>query len=337
MNNQYTEVLVGCYGEKDSACIHWLKIDAESGDIERLGEQEGIINPSFLAKHPMKNRVYAVSEVEDGEVVCYELDGGNRRLKEKGRLPTHGGPCYAEVSTCGNYLFVSNYSRAGVVVYALNEKGDLQEEVEYIDFTSANNQVSHIHTVRQIPKTSSVIMTDIGESKLYIYQWDEKQMRLLPSQSITIPEKVGPRHIAFHPDKQVLYVVNEYQSSVFVYRYAESSAAIQCIQEIETVQDLKNYGAEIQYFEGKVITSNRGADSLTLFHVREDGRLEKETSIPVSGEWPRHFCSNQSINNQLFVCNQNSNNITVLHQKNDTYSMTNNTFTIQKPVCIIDI
>lgn len=337
MDNQYTEVLVGSYGEEDSACIHWLKIHAESDEVERLGEQDGIINPSFLAKHPEKNYVYAVSEVEDGEVVCYEMDYENHCLKEESRLPTHGGPCYAEVSTCGDYLFVSNYSKAGVVVYALNEKGGLQKEVEYIDFTSANNQASHIHTVRQIPKTSSVIMTDIGESKLYIYQWDEKQMRLLPSQSITIPEKAGPRHIAFHPDIPVLYVVNEYQSSVFVYQYAERAASIQCIQEIETVHDLKNYGAEIQYFDGKVITSNRGADSLTLFHVKEDGRLEKESSIPVSGEWPRHFCSNQLINNQLFVCNQNSNNITVLHQIDDTYSMTNDTFSIRNPVCIIDV
>lgn len=122
MDNQYTEVLVGCYGEGGSACIHWLKIHAESGEIERLGERNGIVNPSFLAKHPVKNRVYAVSEVEDGEVVCYELDDENHRLKEEGRLPTHGGPCYAEVSDCGNYLFVSNYSRAGVVVYALDEK-----------------------------------------------------------------------------------------------------------------------------------------------------------------------------------------------------------------------
>ncbi|MEK4298568.1 beta-propeller fold lactonase family protein [Oceanobacillus sp. FSL W8-0428] len=337
MDNQYTEVLVGCYGEGGSACIHWLKIHAESGEIERLGERNGIVNPSFLAKHPVKNRVYAVSEVEDGEVVCYELDDENHRLKEEGRLPTHGGPCYAEVSDCGNYLFVSNYSRAGVVVYALDEKGDLQKEVEYIDFTSANNQDSHIHTVRQIPKTSFVIMTDIGESRLYIYQWDEKQMRLLPSQSITIPEKAGPRHIAFHPDMPVLYVANEYRSSVLVYQYVDRAASIQCIQEIETVNNLKNYGAEIQYFDGKVITSNRGSDSLTLFHVRENGRLEKEISIPVSGEWPRHFCSNQLINNQLFVCNQNSNNITVLHQKNDTYSITNDTFIIQKPVCIIGV
>lgn len=337
MDKQYTEVLVGCYGKEDSACIHWLKIHAESGKIKRLGGQDGIANPSFLVKHPVKNRVYAVSEVENGEVVCYELDDENHCLKEEDRLPTHGGPCYAEVSGCGKYLFVSNYSRAGVVVYALNENGGLQEEVEYIAFTSANNQASHIHTVRQIPETSFVIMTNIGKSKLCIYQWDEKQMRLLPSQSITIPEKVGPRHIAFHPDMPMLYVVNEYQSSVFVYKYAESSASIQCIQEIETVHDLKNYGAEIQYFDGKLITSNRGADSLTLFRVREDGRLEKENSIPVSGEWPRHFCSNQLINNQLFVCNQNSNNITVLRQKNDTYSMTNDTFTIQKPVCIIGI
>ncbi|WP_152658587.1 beta-propeller fold lactonase family protein [Oceanobacillus sp. CFH 90083] len=337
MDKQYTEVLVGCYGEEDSACIHWLKIDAGSGDIERLGKQDGIINPSFLAKHPVKNYVYAVSETEAGEVVCYEIDYENHRLKEESRLPTHGGPCYAEVSACGNYLFVSNYSKAGAVVYALNEIGGLQEEVEHIAFTSEDNQISHIHTIRQIPGTSFVIMTDIGRSKIYIYQWDENQKHLLLSQSMTIPEKAGPRHIAFHPDKPVLYVVNEYQSSVFVYQYTDRAASMQCIQEVETVHEWKNYGAEIQYVAGKVITSNRGADSLTLFHVREGGRLEKEISIPVEGEWPRHFCSNQSINKQLFVCNQNSDNITVFRQMNNTYSMISDTFPIQKPVCIVGI
>lgn len=335
MNEQSTEVLIGCYGEENEACIHWLRIHAESGEIDRLGEQDGIANPSFLTKHPVKNRVYAVSEVEDGEVVCFELDYEKYHLKEKKRLPTHGGPCYAEVSSCGNYLFVSNYSKASVMVYALCEKGDLQEEIDRIDFSSEND--SHIHTIRQIPGTSFVAITDIGKSKIYFYQWEEVQKRLLPFQSIKVPGEAGPRHLAFHPDKPIMYVVNEYQSSVLVYRFGEQLTSTQCIQEIKTVDISKNYGAEIQYIDGKVITSNRGADSLTIFQVKADGTLEEETSVSTEGSWPRHFCSNQSIVNQLFVCNQHSDNLIVIKQINDTYSVINDTFFVSSPVCVISI
>ncbi|MFD1415957.1 lactonase family protein [Oceanobacillus jeddahense] len=337
MDNQTMEVLIGSYGEENSACIQWLQIHAESGEVQWLGEQDGIANPSFLAKHPTQKRVYAVSEVPEGEVVCYELHDDTHCLKERQRLPTHGGPCYVEVSACGGYLFVSNYSNSGVVVYALDEKGDLQEEIEYLDFTSTNNGASHIHTVRQIPGSSRILMTDIGKSKIYIYEWDKEKRRLLPFQNLTIPEKTGPRHVAFHPEKSIVYVINEYQSTVLVYQYTDQSVFLQCIQEIETVSEQKNYGAEIQYVDGKIITSNRGADSLTFFHVTEDGLLEKETSILTGGKWPRHFCSNQLLNNQLFICHQNSNNITIFKQINNTYLMKNNTISVQSPVCIIKI
>ncbi|GIO24652.1 beta-propeller fold lactonase family protein [Oceanobacillus sp. J11TS1] len=337
MNNQDTELLIGCYGEDGKACIHWLKIHAGSSSMHRLGKKDGISNPSFLAKHPTKERVYAVSEVEDGEVVCYRLDYKNHQLEERSRLRTHGGPCYAEASACGKYLFVSNYSNPSVVVYALKENGDFQEEVERIDVPSENAADSHIHTVRQIPGTSFIAMTDIGGSKIYIYQWNARQRSLLPVQAIPAPDNAGPRHIAFHPDQSIMYVVNEYQSSVFVYRYAEQFACIQLIQQINTVDVAKNYGAEIQYIGGKIITSNRGADSLTIFHVKEDGKLENETSIPTGGAWPRHFCSNQSIHHQLFVSNQKSNNITVIKQIGGKYSITNDTFSISSPACIIAI
>ena len=337
MDKRNTEVLVGCYGEVDLACIHWLNIHAESGEVTPLGEQAGIANPSFLVKHPVKNRVYAISEAADGEVVCYELDYEAHRLKERRRLPTHGGPCYAEVSACGKYLFISNYSNAGVVVFALDDNGDLQEEAEHIAFVSENRQASRIHTVRQIPETSLFLLTDIGKSNIYLYQWDEERRSLLPFQSLTVPEKAGPRHVAFHPEKPIVYVVNEYTSTVSVYQYAVPSDSLQCIQTVETVREIRNYGAEIQFLDGKVITSNRGSDTLSLFKVTENGTLEKEGSISAGGEWPRHFCSNQWEDKQLFVCHQHSNNLAIFKQMNGTFSMMNNTFSIQSPACIIDL
>lgn len=334
------EWLVSCYGQESEACIHWLEMDDKTGKMNCLGKKDGIIHPSFLARHPYKNRLYAISEVEEGEVVCYEIDRDNHQLMERNRLATNGGPCYVEAGRNGQCLFVCNYSKARISVYTLWENGDLKEEVEQIIYPAENGEETRIHTIRQVPNTDYIIATDIGKSKLYIYKWEEMAAELNFIQEVSVPDQAGPRHIAFHPDQPIFYVVNEYQSTVVVYAYEDHFSNVELIQCVETVSDEQNttnYGAEIQYVDGMIITSNRGHDSLTFFHVQKDGLLQKQTDILTGGNWPRHFFCDSCSGYRLFVMNQHSNNITIFQRDQDTFLPLGYAYSIKEPVCIIDL
>lgn len=107
--NQFN-VFVGCYGENEQESLHWLRFDSERGKLEAVSSFSGIENPSFITLNSVGNRLYAVSEVEAGEVVSFEIDYQTKSLKELNRKSAHGwAPCFTEVDRDDQYLFTVNY------------------------------------------------------------------------------------------------------------------------------------------------------------------------------------------------------------------------------------
>jgi 6-phosphogluconolactonase (cycloisomerase 2 family) len=79
----------------------------------------------------------------------------------------------------------------------------------------------------------------------------------------------GPRHIAFHSQMPLAYVINELDSSVTTYRFDAQRGSLQPIQILPSIPASytgNNTGAEIAVaLSGRVVyASNRGHDSIAL-------------------------------------------------------------------------
>src|SRR5699024_4682491 len=101
-------------------------------------------NPSFLTVNRKKEHLYAISEVDNGEVVCFGIDHQERKIHEINRHFTKGGPCYVELGANEDYIFTANYGGGSIVVHALNENGEIEKETDFLTYQSKKKCVRSI-------------------------------------------------------------------------------------------------------------------------------------------------------------------------------------------------
>ena len=58
-------VYIGTYTKTEEQGIHWLKLDMGTGKLTASGKLSGQKNPSFLAIHPNKKFLYAVTALSN--------------------------------------------------------------------------------------------------------------------------------------------------------------------------------------------------------------------------------------------------------------------------------
>ena len=126
----------------------------------------------------------------------------------------------------------------------------------------------------------------------------------------------GPRHLSCHPNKRMVFVINELNSTITSCLYDQSTGAL---NEIESVSTLpadyteKSYCADIHVSpDGNYLYgSNRGHNSIVIFKIDQiSGKLTLVDHQSVKGEWPRNFMIDPT-GKFLLVANQHSNNIVV--------------------------
>lgn len=286
----------------------------------------------FLEVNIGKSCLYTISEVEQGEVICYGIDPDHKQLTEWSRHPTHGGPCYVEVN--GDYVFVSNYTGGNLVVYRTSENGKIEEEADCIHISTD----SKLHTIRRLPESDYYVATDLGKHKLYFFYFNQETGKLWFRFEVETPYPSGPRHIDFHPEIAAFYVVNEFDSTVLVYEYELEKELVKLKQRISTLpSDCKqeNYGAEVQCSGKFLYVSNRGHDSITTYQIINKGLLKNHAISRLGSKWPRHFQSKFLGEKHVIVANEHSNELMVMRktQKNElVYS--NQRYAVPRPVCV---
>lgn len=337
-NEDIYHVYVGTYGDEQDEAIQLLEFNTAYGGLKKLASASGIKKPSYLTVNKDQNRLYAVSEVEDGEVVSFNVDLSKLKLTEINRQETNGnGPCFLTLDHNEKHLFTVNYGEGTITAHVLGQGGSigLLSDMKL----HAGGKQSHPHTIAAIPETNKYIVTDLGLDKLYVYEFEEKISQFVLVNEVDAVKGSGPRHLAIKQDMQVIYVVNEFHSAISVFTYDEQVENLVLMQEIETIPtDFKgeNYGAHIQIAHSKSIlyVSNRGHHSIAVYRIRKDGKLTLIDFVLTMGEWPRHFAITPD-EAYLLVANEHTNSIVMMKIDEDGIPRsTGNEYAIKAPVCL---
>ena len=183
---------------------------------------------------------------------------------------------------------------------------------------------SHPHAVIFDPTGQYVIVPDKGFDRTFFFAF--RDGRLTPTAQGYAASAAGaaPRHTTFHPTLPVLYVNNELDSTVTVFRWADGQATErQVISTLGSGYAGHNTTAEIMASPcGRhLYVSNRGQDSIVRFTVAPDsGLLTYAASVPTGGAKPRFFTLGPDAKH-LYVANQDSDEITVFHIDQTTGSL----------------
>lgn len=339
--------------QRKSQGIYRARFDPAGGALSDLRLSAICDNPSYLALHPNGKVLYAVNEVDDfhgersGAVSAFAIEPSGA-LRLLNQLPSHGAdPCHLSLGRSGRLLFVANYHGSSVASYHLNDDGKLRHAATVVHQGAGPhpNQTSpHPHYAAQAPAGGLLYVADLGLDQVRGYRVNEETGDLTSAEPphVSTPAGGGPRHLAFHPGGNFVYVNNELSSAITALALDPQSGAMREVQTITTVPaDFagRNDNAEVLLTrDGKFLyVSNRGHDSLALFAVDGvSGQLSARGHVSTGGACPRDFKLDPG-GRFLLAENQRADNIVVFRINPTTGALQNtgHTLTVPTPVCLV--
>ncbi len=237
-----------------------------------------------------------------------------------GQFTTH-----ISVHPSGQYVYAANYGTGNFPVYRINANGSIGPMTDL--FQSVGNGTGP-RPDRQEGPHAHQILTDVGGNHVFGVDLGADKVNALNlnlGTGLFSPNTVpfapvasgsGPRHMAFHPDGQRAYVLDELASTITVFNYDPVRGALVWKQTISTLPDNftgNNTTAEIRIHpSGQFLyNTNRGHNSVTMYSVDAiTGELDVIGWESTRGEWPRGMNIDPS-GTFLYAANQNTDTIAV--------------------------
>jgi 6-phosphogluconolactonase len=342
-------LLIGTYTNPGkSEGIYTYQFNSTDGTTALKSVTRDIINPSYLAVSPDKKNVYAVSEAGASSAInAFAFDATSGKLEVLNKQGSQGAdPCY--VTADKHHVIIGNYSGGSLAVYGRQEDGSLTEAKQVIQHTGKSidpekrQESAHVHQVIFSPDQKHLIVNDLGEDHIYIYNYAplaEKQV-LTIKNVIKVPAGSGPRHLTFSPNGKFAYLAHEFTGKITAFVYA--NGRLKRIQEVGTVaSDFKGRidAADIHVSpDGKFLyQSNRGdINAISVFNILPTGRLSVASTTSTLGIGPRNFAIDPS-GKFLLVANQRTDEVVIFNRNDVTGALTDagQRIKVGAPVCLV--
>ncbi|WP_037914807.1 lactonase family protein [Actinacidiphila yeochonensis] len=308
---------IGSFTTAGGLGIAAARVDPGTGALTVLGHTADVPNPSFLTASADGRTLYAVSETApEGSAAAFSLadPAAPRIIGEpvpvRGGAPTH-------LALHRGHLITANYSApAGVTVLPVRPDGGLGESRSVLLHegggpNAQRQEGPHAHAVLPDPADRWLLSADLGTDSVRVCELDTKSGELEIERELGLRSGIGPRHLTFHPDGGLLYVMNELDSVITVCRFDAATGSLRPLDEVRVLPD----GAAGENFPSELVVSpdgrfawaaNRGHDSIAVLGVSGNGeRLELLDTVDCGGAWPRHLTLDPS-GTRLYAANEHS-------------------------------
>jgi 6-phosphogluconolactonase len=339
--------------------LYIYKLNPANFELNHFNTVEDVLDPSFIAIDKRRRFLYAVNEIKQyngeksGSVSAFAIDQQTGDLTFLNKQSSMGSmPCHLSISDNGRYALVANYRGGNVSVLPIGSNGELAPAVDVVQHTgtgpiTVRQEAPHAHSIYLDKNNCFALACDLGADKVFIYEFDDRTGKLTPNSTQPFYQAragAGPRHLAFHQNGRLIFLINELDSTVTSLEYDQDHGTL---REIQTVSALpKDWSgvsscAEIQLSpDGNFLYgSNRVHDSIVAFRLDQaTGRLEWIEDVPTGGSFPRHF--NIDLTGEfLFAANQKSDSIVSyrIDKKTGELRSTGDQTEVPAPTCLLFI
>ena len=349
-------VYIGTYTGGKSKGIYVSRFDSATGQLTSPELAVATPDPSFLAKHPEKQVLYAAGESSNldgkgvGAVSAFSLNAKTGQLTLLNLRSSGGaGPCHIAVDPTGQCLLVANYGSGSIAALPIRADGSLAEPGTVIQHhgSSVNSERQagpHAHFITPDPANRFALACDLGLDQVLVYRLDAAKSQLAANDPpfAAVKPGSGPRHLAFHPSGRFVFVINEMGSTLTAFAYDAQRGALKEMQTISTLPAKFSgisFCAEVGVHPtGKfVYGSNRGHDSIAVFGFDPaSGKLTCLDYQSTQGKTPRHFAMDPT-GQWLFTENQSSDSIVIFRIDSQTGRLqpTGQSVSVGAPVCAV--
>ena len=284
-------VYIAVSGEKK---VLLFAMDPGSGKLTLKQDIDLGGGPSPMCMDPHQEYLYIGLGADDATLVAsFRIDLDTGGLTRIGTVELEAPACYLATDNTGNFLFAAYYGAGIVTVHPIGDHGAAHGPA-----VDRHETAPRAHYIETDATNRYAFVPHVAESNaIFQFHFDENSGKLSPN---AIPKVdggpgQGPRHLAFHPNKDIVYADNEQESSVTVYRFNTSNGTLAPDQTLSTLPDEgfdgENSNAQIRIHPtGKAVyASNRGHDSIAIFAIDPDSGAISSLGQQKTESVPRPF------------------------------------------------
>lgn len=263
--------------EEDRIAIY--SITPKTGKLKHQGDVELKGRPAPMAVDPDRKYLFAGRrKADDYGMSSFKIDRKGGGLTPIGSIPLQGDPVHISTDKTGKFLLSAYYYQKTAAVHGIGDDGMLADPPvvwRETDIGAHFIQTDPANKYAFVPHIANGSMK--GANAIFQFKFDAESGDLIPlSPTRTNPrEEEGPRHLCFHPTKDIVYSSNEQGNSVTVYTHESDKGNLHPIQTVSTLPsgyDGKNSCSQIQITpDGKYLYApNRGHNTIACFKVNPD-------------------------------------------------------------------
>lgn len=315
----------GTYTRQSSEGIYSFTLDVETGKLSDVKLAAKVGSPTYLAISDDQRNLYSVAQAEkQGGVAAYSVGKETGELTPINKKLQDGAPpCHLDVLPYG--VVTGNYHEGTVELLERAEDGAIATASSVVQHEGKGpherQEKPHVHYTASTPDGKYVVVADLGTDELVTYQIANNELKKV--NTFHVKPGSGPRHLTFHPNGKVAYLLTELSSEVIVLDYDTNKGSFEERQYIRAIPEdftETNDASAIHISsDGKfVYTGNRGHNSITVLSVNADsGELSFVEHMPTGGEWPRDFVLDPT---EAFIIasNQHSGNLVLFSRNQET-------------------
>lgn len=281
---------IGTNSVRGSKGIYSVRIDGKT------------LQPAIMTTHQVYNtgavalrndRLYAASEgmtfkgLADGGVYAYAIDPSGE-LTEIGAARSHGQrTCAVDVDTAGKTLYGCNFYRGTFAAWDLDANGAPQPARMVVAPPDDAGSFRALHCVKAIG-SDYVGVISLAECALVIYRASSGER----VTSFPFPNSPFCRYLEVVGTH--IYALMQDPGDVYVFRNRlDENGTVEHLQTISVLPErVERFGTTTLRAtpNGKLLlVATRNTNTLTVFHIREDGTLALASVVPLPGKTPRDF------------------------------------------------
>ncbi|EIC86685.1 lactonase family protein [Serratia sp. M24T3] len=331
---------VGTYNPNGEG-VYRFKVDAKSGALSDKTLVSQLPNQSQMVVGHQGKTLYVGSEVDNynggkhGSVAAYHINPEDGSLSLINQVDSQGaGPVYLSLTPSGDHLLVANYISGVVAAFPIDSSGKLSDASSVHQdsgpagagkpaaaaegsFAISDHNGPHAHMIATAPGGKFVFSTDLGLDRIYQWKLNPADGQLVANDPPFINASsagAGPRHFVFHPNGNIVFLVNEEASILTSYRFDKSKGTLTQLQSLSTLPpNFKgtNFAAGIVLSkDGKhLYVANRLHNSIAQINVTGSGDMHWADEFWTRGDYPRTLTLSAD-GKYVYAMNQRSDNIT---------------------------
>ncbi len=284
--------------------IYGAWFDPDTGHFTPLGRVIDITAPTWLTADAKRPILYSVTSAPAGgkNLISLAIDAKSGGLSVTGRSASGGGDAtYLDIDPASHSLFTANYASGQISVLPIEADGQLGA-VSSIQSDSGTGpsprQASpHAHSAVLDPSGHYVLVGDLGADRVFVYAFDARTRQLTPAATPfeATPPGSGPRHLVFHPNGKLVFLVSELSAEVRSYKWDASTGRLQLLQTVPLAapgfQGKKSGGEIALSDDGRFLyVSERGENQIIVYMVdAATGQLSETQRVSAQGNSPWHF------------------------------------------------